>query len=630
MPANSVTRLGKALAGAVAALRHAHSWRWLTYGIVVGLAAGLAASAYYVSIEWLQSFLLRHLAGLALPSPKGERLVELPLGPYRPWLVPVFTTLVGLVTGYFIQRYVPETVLAGTDGTDATTRVFHRAAGKMAPRVPLIRGLASILTIASGCSAGREGPIAQIGGGIGSWMADKLKLTARERRLLLLAGAAGGLGAIFRAPLGGALTAVEVIYREDFEAEAMLPAVMSSATAYSVFSFFFGTDHILAAPAFEFRDPRELLFYAALAVVCSAAGYFFVGTFRAFKSKLFTPMRERLGIMWTLAIGGLAAGSIGALFPQALSGGYGWLEMAIQGQLPGLMLVAIIVGKTLATSVTIGSGMSGGMFAPALMVGGLAGGVVGDVAHAYWPAIATQPGSYVLVGMAAFFSGIAKAPIGPLIMVCELSHGYGLLAPLMLSSALCIALCRKVALYDNQVESKFDSPAHAADATLNVLESDTVGDYYMPGLPPVLEAYSTLGVIADLMRRSEGRTFPVRDACGNIKGLVDIHRVRGLVFEDEMFDLVVAGEIMGPLASVTPGGDLYGALLTFVESGYAQLPVFAEQPREGRPQPELLGMLDRRAVFEAYAEGMRRVRALQEHGEVAVPPKPHPADTCAM
>lgn len=630
MPAKSVARMAKALAGAVAALRHAHSWRWLTYGIVVGLAAGLAASAYYVSIEWLQGFLLRHLAGLTLPAPKGERFVELPLGPYRPWLVPVFTTLVGLVTGYFIQRYVPETVLAGTDGTDATTRVFHRAAGKMAPRVPFIRGLASILTIASGCSAGREGPIAQIGGGIGSWMADRLKLTARERRLLLLAGAAGGLGAIFRAPLGGALTAVEVIYREDFEAEAMLPAVMSSATAYSVFSFFFGTNHILAAPAFEFRDPRELLFYAALAVACSAAGYFFVGTFRAIKTKLFTPMRERLGIMWTLAIGGLAAGSIGALFPQALSGGYGWLEMAIQGQLPGLMLAAIIVGKTLATSVTLGSGMSGGMFAPALMVGGLSGGVVGDVAHAYWPAIATQPGSYVLVGMAAFFSGIAKAPIGPLIMVCELSHGYGLLAPLMLSSALCIALCRKVSLYDNQVESKFDSPAHAADATLNVLESNTVGDYYEPGLPPVLEAYSTLGVIADLMRRSKGRTFPVRDSCGNIGGLVDIHRVRELVFEDEMFDLVVAGEISGPLAFVTPGEDLYSALLVFLESGYAQLPVFAVHPRVGEPQPELLGMLDRRAVFEAYAEGMRRVRALQEHGEVIVAPKPRPADACVI
>ena len=203
----------------------------------------------------------------------------------------------------------------------------------------------------------------------------------------------------------------------------------------------------------------------------------------------------------------------------------------------------------------------------------------------------------------------------------------------MLSSALCIALCRKVSLYDNQVESKFDSPAHAADATLNVLESHTVGNHYTPGLPPVLESYSTLGVIADLMRNSEGRTFPVRNACGRVTGLVDIHRVRGLVFEEPLFDLVVAGEIMGPLVYATPGDDLYSALLTFVESGYAQLPVFAAPFEDAAAQPELLGMLDRRAVFEAYAEGMRRVRALQEHGEVIVSksaPLAPDGSACAM
>jgi CIC family chloride channel protein len=286
----------------------------------------------------------------------------------------------------------------------------------------------------------------------------------------------------------------------------------------------------------------------------------FVGTFRACKTRLFAPVRERLGIMWTLGLGGLLAGSIGAVFPQALSGGYGWLEMAILGQVPAMMLLAMVAGKTLATSMTIGSGMSGGMFAPALMVGGLAGGVVGHAANAWFPDIAPAPGSYVLVGMAAFFSGIAKAPIGPLIMVCELSHGYGLLAPLMLSSALCIGLCRKVSLYDNQVESKFDSPAHAADATMNLLEAETVNSHFTPGRPAVLEAGSTLQVIADLMRHSEGRSFPVRDAAGRVQGLLDINRVRSLVFEDSLYDLVLAHDVMGPLYYVTPEEDLYAAL----------------------------------------------------------------------
>ncbi len=612
-PMPALTRFATGLAQALAALRHAHSWRWLSYGIAVGLAAGLAACAYFVAVEWLQTFFLRHLAGFTLPNPAGEHLFDMEPGAYLPWLAPIMISLAGLVTGWFIQRYVPETVTGGTDGTDATTRAFHRQGGVVPPRVPLIRGLASILTIATGGSAGREGPIAQIGGGIGSWLAQRLKLTARERRLLLLAGAAGGMGAIFRAPLGGALTAVEVIYREDFEAEAILPAVMSSVTAYSVFTFFFGTEHILAAPAFQFTDPRELIFYAVLAVVCSGAAHLFIGTFRACKTRIFAPVRERLGIMWTLGLGGFLTGCVGALFPQTLSGGYGWLEMAILGQVPTLMLIAMVLGKTLATSLTIGSGMSGGMFAPALFVGGLSGGVVGQVAHEHWPSIAPEPGSYVLVGMAAFFSGIAKAPIGPLVMVCELSRGYGLLAPLMLSSALCIALCRRVSLYDNQVETKFDSPAHAADATVNLLEEHTVGGHFMRCLPVVLEAGSTLGVIADLMRHSEGRSFPVRGADGRLRGLLDIHRVRSLVFEEELFDLVVAQDVMGPLFFVTPEEDLYSALLKFVECGCAQLPVLAEGA-DLEAAPELLGMLNRRAVFEAYATGITRVRALQEAG----------------
>lgn len=611
MPIFATKRCATAIAQALAALRHAHSWRWLSYGIAVGLAAGLAACAYFVSIEWLQSFFLRNLAGFDLPNPAGEHLFHMEPGVYRPWLVPVMTSLAGLVTGYFIQRYVPETVTSGTDGTDATTRAFHRQGGIVPPRVPIIRGLASILTIATGGSAGREGPIAQIGGGIGSWLAQKFELSARERRLLLLAGAAGGMGAIFRAPLGGALTAVEVIYREDFEAEAILPAVMSSVTAYSVFTFFFGTEHILAAPAFQFSDPRELIFYAVLALVCSGAAYMFVGTFRTCKTRLFTPVRERLGIMWTLGLGGLAAGSIGAVFPQALGGGYGWLELAILGQVPTLLLLAMVLGKTLSTSMTIGSGLSGGMFAPALFVGGLSGGVVGNIAHDLWPSIAPQPGSYVLVGMAAFFSGIAKAPIGPLVMVCELSRGYGLLAPLMLSSALCIALCRKVSLYDNQVETKFDSPAHAADATVNLLEEHTVGAHFAPGTPAVLEAGSTLGVLADLMRRSEARSFPVRGTDGRISGILDIQRMRSLVFEKGLYDLVLAHDVMGPLVFVTPGEDLYASLLKFVESGYSQLPVLADAP-DCDGHAELLGMLDRRAVFEAYANGIRHVRAQQD------------------
>jgi CIC family chloride channel protein len=161
--------------------------------------------------------------------------------------LPLFLGGVGLATGYAFTRLIPESLGAGTDGTDAMIKAFHRQSGIIRPRVFFLRAAGAILTMAAGGSAGSEGPMSQLGGGMGSYLAMKLGLSARERRILLLAGAAGGLGAIFRAPLGGALTAVEVVYREDFEAEAVLPAVVSSVTAYTIMTLFFGTGSIFTA-----------------------------------------------------------------------------------------------------------------------------------------------------------------------------------------------------------------------------------------------------------------------------------------------------------------------------------------------------------------------------------------------
>jgi len=129
MPITAAKRLALGLTQALAALRHAHSWRWLTFGIAIGAASGLAASAYFVAVEYLQTYLLHHVAGFSLPNPAGEHLFDMELGPYRPWLAPVFISLAGLLTGFFIQRYVPESVTSGTDGTDATTLAFHRGPG---------------------------------------------------------------------------------------------------------------------------------------------------------------------------------------------------------------------------------------------------------------------------------------------------------------------------------------------------------------------------------------------------------------------------------------------------------------------------------------------------------------------
>lgn len=577
--------------------------RWLVLGIIVGILSGMVAVVFFAGIEYFKFLVQNQWAGLSLPHPAGEHIFHGEPGPYRPWLIPVFTTAVGMLTGWLVMRFIPESTKSGTDGTDATIDAFHNKRGLIKPLVPFIKGVTSMMTIASGGSAGREGPITQIGAGLGSWLGVRLNLSDRERRILLLSGAAGGLGAIFRAPLGGALTAIEVIYLEDFEAEAVLPSVLSSVVAYTIFTFFFGTDPMFGIPQFSFEDARELPFYALLAFVCAGAGWMYVRSFRFLKFSVFAKINAKVGLMWTTALGGLLMGVLGMVFPELLSGGYGWLELAILGKMTIPVMLAIVVGKTLATSLTLGSGMSGGMFAPALFVGGMSGGVVGYIANDLFPNIVTQPGGYVLVGMAAFFAGVANAPIGPLIMVCELTQGYGLLAPLMLASAICLVLGRKYSLYENQVENKFESPAHIEDATINILEQLQVKDFYRAGRVTTLEESTTLAALTDIIAGTNEFFFPVRNAQGEMSGILAISDVRNILFEECLFDLVLVKDITRKPAWLSPHGDLYSALLKFVDTDLGQIPVVDPDNHD-----RILGLLNREDVFKAYTDAIQKIR----------------------
>ena len=588
----------------VRSYRSVLNFKWLVLGAVVGAMTGLGAIVFYVGIEWLHHFLLVNLAGFSLPAPAGESLFSAPPGQARPWLLFVVLPLVALCTGLLVLRYIPASRHSGTDGTDAMIKAFHQQEGRIEPSVPAIRVGTSMLTIAAGGSAGREGPISLLGEGCGSWLATRLRLTARERRVLLLAGAAGGLGAIFRAPLGGALTAVEVIYKEDFEAEALLPSIISSVVSYSLFTLVFGAEPIFGIPSFAYSDTRELPLYALLGVVCAAAGWLYVSTFRLIKYKVFWPVSERFGLLPAMMLGGLGMAGLGYAFPELLGGGMGWLELAILGKLSVTMMVGLVVGKTLATSVVIGSGMSGGMFAPGLFVGGMSGGVVGALGQRFFPGVVAEPGGYVLVGMAAFFAAVAHAPIGPLVMVCELTQGYGLLAPLMLASAVSLVLCRNVSLYENQVDTKFDSPAHVGDATINILEKEKVADHFRPGRVTVVEESTNFGALTDIIVNSHELCFPVRGTEDRITGILSVQDLRKVLYEDSLCELLVAKDVARKAVLLHPDDDLYLALLKFVEADLAQLPVVDDQD-----PTTVLGSLTREDVFTAYASTLKQLKS---------------------
>ena len=432
--------------------------RMLLLSLLVGTVSGFGAIAFNLLLDGSKEIFLAHLAGYrppGLPS-EGGRLVEEASAWWR-WLLPLATTLGGLIAGWLVFSFAPE---AEGHGTDAVLKAYHHAGGRIRARVPLVKTVASAITIGSGGSGGREGPIAQIGAGFGSVLASVLRLSDGERRMLVMSGAAGGIGAIFHAPLGGALFVTEVLYRKlDYETDVLVPAIVSAVTAYSIVGYFYGFGSLFLTPSDFFSHPQLLPLYALLSLVSAAAAWLFIHLFYG-AAEAFG--RWPVARMLKPAIGGLAVGLMGIALPYVLDGGYGWLQMIFMNRFTWGVLLLIALGKMLATSFSIGSGGSGGVFGPSVIIGAALGGAVGQVFAQLFPALGVEPVHFALVGMAAFFAAAAKTPLSSIVMVTEMTGSYGLLVPLMLSSFLAyLVLKPNVTLYRSQVSERIDSPVHA-------------------------------------------------------------------------------------------------------------------------------------------------------------------------
>jgi CIC family chloride channel protein len=534
----------------------------------------------------------------------------------------------GLVSGLIVFTWAPE---AEGHGTDALIRAYHRGAGVIRGRVPLIKGVASVITIGTGGSAGQEGPIAQIGAGFGSFLARLLRLTPSERRLLMLAGAAGGVGAIFRAPLGGALFAGEVLYSTTaMEATALLPCLASSIIAYSTFALFISPKPIFLVPAMTFRGLGELPQFAALAVVCAGLGWLYVRVFYGIRDYVFHPLPIPRHLK--PALGGLLLGLLALAFPELMTGGYGWVQWGAIGMPPPEMfeatgaarfvtsqfdpprmgvatLLALAVLKTLATGLTISSGGSGGVFGPSVFIGGMIGGAVGQAIQLAFPAWHVNPAAFALVGMGGFFAGVSKTPLTSIVMVCEMSGSYSLLVPLMLVCGLNVGLSRRWTLYEEQVPSPVDSPAHQGDFVVDVLERLKVGQVKVRanGLELVPEATPFAEIVRRVAQSTE-TLFPVIDTQGRLTGIFTLRDIRLALLGSDWGPLVLADDLATrPVRSVTPDDDLHTALKRMTELNTDELPVVA------RDDPSrLLGLLGRRELVAAYTAQIEALRSPAE------------------
>jgi CIC family chloride channel protein len=589
----------------------------LGLSLLVGIISGLGAVLFFSACQLVFHYALGEIVGYRPTKPGGEPpMFAESITAFRPWLLLIVPTLGGLASGLIVYSLAPE---AEGHGTDAAIAAYHYHGGQIRPRVPLIKLVASAITLGTGGSGGREGPIAQIGAGFGSYLGAVLHLGPADRRVLMAAGMGAGIAAIFRAPLAGALFAAEVLYRSpDFESDVIIPATLASVTAYSTFGLFFGWEPLFYMPpevlaSLSFNNPLQLFPYLLLALAMVILASIYVRTFYGV-----THLFHQLSIRphFRPALGALLSGAVGLtlyfLFgrdPQVLSVmafGYGVLQDALTAppaaeasMFAALALLAVALGKILTTSLTIGSGGSGGVFGPSMVIGGCAGGALGIALHQVMPRLVPHPAGFVVVGMAGFFAAAAKTPFSTLVMVSELTGNYGLLLPTLWVCAIAFVLSDDNSIYSAQVDRRSLSPAHRGDHVRDVL-----GDVRIRPLITtdrvLLRPDERLCDVVKRLRDDPFHALPVVDGHCFLLGVVSLEEVHLASQSPHIQDWIVAADMMRtdvePLHANDP---MDYALELFVESGLTSLPVVDDSPEK-----KVIGTVNRADVSKLYLQHM--------------------------
>jgi CIC family chloride channel protein len=461
-----------------------------------------------------------------------------------------------------------------------------------------------------------------MGSVIGSWIANKFNLTVRERRILLAAGIAAGVGGMFRAPLAGGIMAAEILYSDaEFEPDVLVPSMLASVTSYCVFCLNFGWGSLFGQVAadYTFANPLELLPLTALAFALA-----FIGLLLVKSDRLVTSLAARvpfilrpmlgMGLAGVIAIGVFyfsgvfsADGRPHTVLFAIMGDGYAALNMVFSGQGVWWVLLLLAGAKILTSTLTIGSGGAGGTFAPSMVIGGSVGAAVGIIFYSVLPdgilpiareghALSSVIAVFALVGMAGFWAGVAKTPISAVLIVSELTGSYHLLLPAMWTCAVTFLLARRFRLFDAQVPTRRESAAHVGDFAANVLKEMRVADILddLKNFETVDESTSLQQILA--MKSSRQAYYPVVARDGRFAGIFSLNDVRAVLDDSEVWQLLVAADIaQRDVLTVHPGETLAEVATKFAATSYDELPVVADDD-EGR----LVGMISRRQLNNAY------------------------------
>jgi H+/Cl- antiporter ClcA/CBS domain-containing protein len=499
--------------------------RWLVLGALIGALAGVGAIAFYEALLACTHLFLGVLAGYHVPTPAGEGGTRASATFARPWALPLVVGLGALLGSLLVVRFAPE---ASGHGTDAAISAVHHNPRGIRLRAVVVKIVASALTIGSGGSGGREGPTGQISAGFGSLLDRQLDLGPADARVAVVAGLGAGIGAIFGAPLGGAILAAEILYRDDFDPEALLPSFIASVVGYVVFGAAIGFSPLFGFVGYHFTDPTNLLWFALIGVLGGLVGLLYAKGFYGIGA-LFE--RSPLPRWARPAVGGVLVGTIGLAVPEVLGTGYGWIQQGLGRQLLTLPLWIVLIlpfARIVATGLSIGSGGSGGIFGPGMVIGAFLGASVWRLFEPVVPSMGHSPAPFVIVGMMCTFGGISRAPLAVMIMVAEMTGSLSILGPAMIGVGLAWFIVRRSddTIYRSQLRNRDDAPARQLLVGMPVLATVPVATAMAP--PRLVVAGSTGSAEARQALTRAGVTgAPVVDDQGRFEGTVGLADLGG-------------------------------------------------------------------------------------------------------
>lgn len=546
--------------------------------VVVGLAGGIAAVGFRYLINWVQT--------LAYGS--DANLIE--ILPSLPWSAKIWLPAAGgLIVGPLIYFWARE---AKGHGVPEVMEAVALKGGIIRKRIVVIKALASAICIGTGGAVGREGPIVQIGSAVGSMVGQVFKISADRMRTLVGCGAAAGIAATFNAPIAGAMFSLELILA-DFGLATFSPIVISAVVATAISRHFLGDFPAFIVPAYELVSAWEFPLYVLFGVLCALIGVLFVRIL--YKTEdLFDAIKFPAYLK--PVVGGLVIGGTALWVPHILGVGYGSIDLSLTQKLAWYTLLSLTFLKILATAITIGSGGSGGIFAPALFIGAMTGGFFGLVVHSFWPGVTASPGAYGIVGMGALVAATTHGPLTAILMLFEMTGDYKIILPLMITciiSALVAGQLFKESIYTLKLMRR--GVDIRAGREVNVLKSMEVQDVMNRRVEAIYEGAS-LGDFSQTIAKSKYNSFPVVDKDKRLVGILSFADYRNAVFNEDLKDLVIAKDLTtADVRTIKTDANLYEALAAITFKDYTILPVVSPDNVD-----HLRGVISRRDILGAY------------------------------